>query len=205
MNVESNQNNINPDQETTTEVRRVLTGMQDALTDEMVSRIAATVSDSAGLLDQINRSGVDKAIPVLARLVESGDLERIAQLARVAGSIQDAMTDEMLVRLTDLISQMMSLFDRLNRAGLDNLVSMLPRVIAMIEHLEQHQVIDDLVVCLNKATEQAVNAPPARGGIRGLWAIAQEPDTQEAIRFLMLISKQFRACRTSRQSVQNES
>jgi len=205
MNVESNQNNINPDQETTTEVRRVLTGMQDALTDEMVSRIAATASDSAGLLDQINRSGVDKAIPVLARLVESGDLERIAQLARVAGSIQDAMTDEMLVRLTDLISQMMSLFDRLNRAGLDNLVSMLPRVIAMIEHLEQHQVIDDLVACLNKATEQAVNAPPARGGIRGLWAIAQEPDTQEAIRFLMLISKQFRACRTSRQSVQNES
>jgi len=205
MSVESNQNTINPDLEATAEVRRVLTGMQDAMTDEMVSRIAATVSDSAGLLDQLNRSGIDKAIPVLATLVESGDLERIAQLARVAGSIQDAMTDEMLARLTELISQTMSLLDRLNRAGLDNLVSMLPRIITLFEQLEEHHVIDDFVSCLDNAKEKTLITPPARGGLRGLWGMAKDPETQEAIRFLLSISNQFRTCRTHRQSVQNES
>jgi len=198
MSVESIQNSTDPDQETVAGVCRVLTGMQDALSDEMVSRIAATVSDGAGLLDQLGRSGLDKAIPVLVQLVENGDLDRIAQLARVANAMQDAMTDEMIVRLTDVLSQTMSLFERLNRAGLDNLVTMLPRMIELFEDLEKHHVVDDLVSCLKKATDQASAAPPAKGGLTGLWTIARQPDTQEAIRFLLYVSKQFRDCRTGR-------
>jgi len=198
MSVDSNQNTVNPDQDTTAEVRRVLAGMQDALTDEMVGRMAATVSDGVSMLDQLGRSGVDKAIPVLARLVESGDLERVAQLARVLGAVQDAMTDEMVVRLADVMSQAMSLFERLNRAGLDNLVTMLPRIVAMFEQLEQSQVVDDLVDCLNSASQQAVTLPPARGGLTGLWAMVREPETQEAMRFLLLVSKQFHALRTGK-------
>ncbi|NOX43069.1 MAG: hypothetical protein GXP19_04955 [Gammaproteobacteria bacterium] len=204
MSVESNTNTANLDQETTAEVRRVITGMQDALTDEMVSRIAATVSDSAGLLDQLARSGVDKAIPTLARLVENGDLERIAQLARVVGAMQDAVTDEMITRLTDVISQTLSLFERINKAGLDNLLMMLPQMIKLFEHVEQNHVVYDLVDCLNKATEQAEIQPSSRGGLKGLWEIAREPDTQDVIQFLLLVSKQFRACRIGRQIPQNK-
>lgn len=205
MSVELNQQTADSQDKSVAGVRRVLAGMQDALTDEMVSRIAATVSEGAGLLDQLGRSGVIQALPVLARMTENGDLERVAQLARVVGAAQDALTDEMVVRLAGVLSQSMSLFERLNRAGLDNLVRLLPRMIALFERLEQQQVVDDLVNCLNKATQQASVLPEARGGLGGLWAIAREADNQDALRFLLLVSRQFCSCRTERQSAQSKS
>jgi len=34
------------------------------------------------LLDQVHRSGLEKALPALTRLVADGDIERLAQLAQ---------------------------------------------------------------------------------------------------------------------------
>lgn len=179
MNIESNMNTL-------------LAGMQDALTDEMISRIAAVVSDSAGLLDQLNRSGMDKAIPVLVRMTENGDLERIAQMARVVSAMQDALTDEMLVRLTDVISQTLSLFERLNRMKLDNLITVLPRIMALFEYLEEHKVVENMMDSLAAARTQSATMPSPQSGLTGIWKMVREPDTQEAIRFLLLFGKQYR-------------
>jgi len=200
MSVKSNQETVGADERTTAELRQVVTGIQDALTDEMVTRLAQTLSDGAGLLDQLGRSGLDRAIPLLAGMVENGDLARIAQLARVLGAVQDSVTDEMVSRLADVVSGAMTLLDRLNRTDLDGLVAALPRMIAMFDHLEQQRVVDDLMHCLDEATAVAAASPPAGGGLKGLWTIAREPDTQEALRFLLLISKQFRICRSARQA-----
>lgn len=203
MSINSNQETAGTDEKTTAELSRVITGMQDALTDEMVTRLAETLSSGAGLLDQLGRSGIDKAIPLLAEMVENGDLARVVQLARVIGAVQDSVTDEMIVRLTDVISGAMTLLDSLNRSGLDGLVAALPRMVAMFDHLEQQHVVDDLVHCLDEATAVAATSPPTSGGLKGLWTIVREPDTQEALRFLLLISKEFRTCRTGRQAKQN--
>ena len=73
----------------------------DAMTDNMVSNVAAIVADGIDLVDRVNRSGIVKALPAIASLVENGDLDRLVQLARLIGSAQDAMTDDMIVRLTD--------------------------------------------------------------------------------------------------------
>ena len=43
------------------------------------------------LLDQVSRSNLDKAIPVINQLAESGDLERGANLLRVLGAAGDAL------------------------------------------------------------------------------------------------------------------
>lgn len=200
MSVDSNIDMAYPGQETTAELRRVLTGMQDSLTDEMISRIASTVSDSAQLMDQIGRSGIDKAIPTIAGLVENGDLERIAQLLRVLGAAQDAITDEMVERLMDMVSRAMTLIDRLSGTDLDKLIAVLPRITALVERLEEHNIIDDLVDSLNVATTQVESNPPACGGIAGMWKMMRDPETQESIRFLLLVSRQFLSCRTKRQA-----
>ena len=71
------------------------------MTDNMVSNVAAIVADGIDLVDRVNRSGIVKALPAIASLVENGDLDRLVQLARLIGSAQDAMTDDMIVRLTD--------------------------------------------------------------------------------------------------------
>ncbi|HEB85867.1 MAG TPA: hypothetical protein ENI68_02475 [Gammaproteobacteria bacterium] len=201
MSIKSNQETHNADDRTSSELHQVLTGMQDALTDEMVSRLVQTLSSGAGLLDQLGRSGADKAMPLLAEMIENGDLARVAQLARLLGAAQDSVTDEMIVRLTDLISGAMTLLDHLNRSGLDRLVVALPRMVEMFERLEQEHVVDDLMHSLDKVT--ATSTTPARGGLKGLWSIARAADTQEALSFLLLLSKQFRTFRAVRQATRN--
>lgn len=200
MSINSNQETSNTDDRTSAELHQVFTGMQDALTDEMISRLVEALSSGAGLLDQLGRSGADRAIPFLTEMIENGDLARIVQLAHLLSAAQDSVTDEMIVRLSDLISGAMTLLDRLNRSGLDRLVVALPRMVEMFEYLEEEHVVDDLMHSLDKAI---ATSPPVRGGLKGLWSIAREADTQEALSFLLLLSKQFRTFRAVRQSTQD--
>ena len=107
---------------------RVYGSAEDALTEEMVGRIAAAASDGLSLMDQVNRSGLEKALPTLTRLVADGDMERLAQLARVYGAAQDAMSEEIIGRLAEAMSEGLSLLDRLNRGGAGRLVEMLAKL-----------------------------------------------------------------------------
>src|SRR5450756_1674419 len=88
----------------------------------MVSRMATTAGDAAELLDQVNRAGLVRAIPALAQMVNNGDVERLSQLARVYAAAQDALTDEMIGRLTGAIGEGLALLDQVNRAGLDRAI-----------------------------------------------------------------------------------
>lgn len=191
MTAESNQN-IHPNISSTDEIKRVLAGMQDALTDEMVMRLSATASKGMTLLDQIGRSDLDKVITVISRMSENGDLERLAQLARVAAAMQDALTDEMLVRLVDTVSQALIVFERMNHAGLDKLITMLPRILEIFEQLENNHVIDNLVDSMNKAAIHSKEESTASGGVRGLWKLSRQPESQDALRYLLLVCNNFR-------------
>ena len=63
------------------EIEHVTVAARDALTDEMVGRLSATAADAMDMIDQVQRSGLAKAIPQLAQLVHDGDLDRLAHLA----------------------------------------------------------------------------------------------------------------------------
>lgn len=115
---------------TAEEVRRVAEAARDAVTDEMVARLAGTAGDAIELIDQVNRSGLGKAIPTLAQMVQNGDLERLVQLARVYGSAEDALSDEMVGRLSEAISGGLSLLDQINRSGLEKALPVLSRMAA---------------------------------------------------------------------------
>ena len=114
--------------DTAAALQRLGQSVQDSLTDEMIGRLSETVSGGLTLLDQINRSGLDKAIPVLAKMAQNGDLDRIAQMARLLGSAQDAVTDEMVGRLTETVSGGMTLIDQINRSGLDKVIPVLAQM-----------------------------------------------------------------------------
>ena len=112
-----------------TEVEQVMSAARDALTDEMVSRLASTAGDAAELLDQVNRAGLVRAIPALAQMVNNGDIERLSQLARVYAAAQDALTDEMIGRLSGAIGEGLALLDQVNRAGLDRAIPALAEMV----------------------------------------------------------------------------
>ena len=44
----------------------------DALTDDMVTRMAQAAADGLDLVDQANRAGLNRAIPALAAVVDNG-------------------------------------------------------------------------------------------------------------------------------------
>jgi uncharacterized protein YjgD (DUF1641 family) len=161
------------------ELERLAAAARDSLTDEMVGRLSATAADGMDLLDQVNRSGVGKALPALAQLVANGDLDRLVALARTYGAAQDAMTDEIVTRMADTMGASLSLMDRLNRAGVDRLIGLLERVVG----------------ALDAATREASEKPAAAGGFGGLWQLLRDPENQEALRFMLAVGRGLRGGR----------
>ncbi|HYB49473.1 MAG TPA: hypothetical protein VED47_00050 [Burkholderiaceae bacterium] len=112
------------------EIERVIAGARDALTDDTVTRLAATVGASMDLLDRANRSGVGDALPTIAAMVRNGDLQRVADFARLAGAAEDSLSDDIVARVTAAASGGMDLLDRVNRSGI---LRALPTITRMAE------------------------------------------------------------------------
>jgi uncharacterized protein YjgD (DUF1641 family) len=193
----------NGDLDRLAKLARVYGSAEDALTDEMVGRISETLSEGMSLLDQVNRSGLERALPAISRLVADGDLDRLVQLARVYASAQDALTDEMVSRLSETMAEGMSLLDRLSRGGAGRLVEMLAHLEAtgtlekiaetMPRLLARMELLEGMLAAFDQAAAATAKGPRAAGGIGGLWSLMRQPDNQDALRFLINLGKALRA------------
>ncbi|HET7260855.1 MAG TPA: DUF1641 domain-containing protein [Casimicrobiaceae bacterium] len=184
------------------DVERIVNAAHDALTDEMVTRLAATWGDAITMIDQANRAGIGRALPALARLVENGDLERIAQLARVYSSAQDALTDEMVGRMAETIGNGLLLLDRASRGGADRVITMLESLNAsgalerlaatLPQLLERLGMVQSLLQAVDDAAAASRAAQPSTGGFGGLWRLLRDPESQDTLRFLLDVGKKLR-------------
>lgn len=165
------------------ELERLVAAARDSMTDEMVSRLSATVAEGMDLLDRVNRSGVAGALPAISQLVANGDLDRLVALARTYGAAQDAMTDEMVARLAETVAESLSLIDRMNRAGLDRLVGSIERLAVVLERT---------MGALDAASRELSAQPAAGGGFGGLWQLMRQPENQETLRFMLAFGRAFR-------------
>jgi uncharacterized protein YjgD (DUF1641 family) len=112
-------------------------------------------------LDETRRAKVDAA---LAALVDSGDLDRIVQLAVFVGGAQAAVTDDLVVRMAGLASQGVALAENMIRTGLGA----------------------DLLNAIDHASKEVAAAPRPKGGMRGLmglYALMKQPETQRSMHF----------------------
>lgn len=192
----------NGDLERITQLARVLTSAHDALTDEMVTRLAGMWGETVTMLDQANRAGLGRALPALARLVENGDLERIAQLARLYSAAQDALTDEMVGRIAETFGNGLALLDRLNRGGAESLVGMIESLHAtgalqrlattLPQLLERMTMIQDMCQAVDDAAAASRSARPPRGGLRSLARLMRDPEAQSTLRFLLDVGRKLR-------------
>jgi uncharacterized protein YjgD (DUF1641 family) len=174
----------------------------DALTDEMVARLSAVAADGMDLMDQINRSGVAKALKAVEQLVANGDLDRLVALARTYGAVQDALTDEMVARIAETVGTSLSLVDRLNRSSAERLVEALERLVASGSLARIDALTAQLVTSLealerltgaSEAANRAVpGQPPPAGGLRGLWQLLCDRENQETLRFLLACGRGLR-------------
>jgi len=190
----------NGDLERLSQLAHVFHASQDALTDGMVSRLTEAMGEGLSLLDQVNRSGLEKALPTLSRMAADGDLDRLSQLARVYSSAQDALTDEMVGRLAETVGEGLSLLDRLNRGGgAGRLVELLERLEStgaleriantLPQLLDRLEMVTGLLNCLESAAIKSKDQPAA-GGIGSLWRIMTDEKTVRSLQFLLNIGEQ---------------
>lgn len=90
---------------TGTELEHLTEAVRDTLSDEMITRLAGTLSSSLDLLDHLNRSGVMDALPTLERLVSSGDLERLQRLLPRMLDLMEGLDRELLDGLSRSLAQ----------------------------------------------------------------------------------------------------
>lgn len=168
------------------EMESLIAGARDALTDDMVTRLSATVGDGLDLLDRVNRSHIARALPAITQLVENGDLDRLINLGRFVAAMEDSLSDDIVNRLSFILTELISLVDKLARnEGFVKLIDILGREevqCALVEVAE--------AACAAKTAAAALPAP--RGGLGGLWRIAKDPGTQDALRYMALVSRQLR-------------
>lgn len=185
------------------ELERVMQAARDSVTDDMVSRLAENGAQALDLLDRLNRSGIDRALPVLTRLVENGDLQRIVDIARTVAAAEDAMNDDMVGRLAQMGAGALNVIDRLNRSGVERLIDILDklhnsgsldiladRLPRMIEHIE---LVDRLAGCLSQGARDAEQLPLPPGGVMAMLRLMGDAENQAALQFLVSVGKRMRA------------
>ncbi len=166
------------------EIESLIASAQDSLTDDIVTRLSANLSESLILLDRINRSGIDRALPAIAQLVDNGDLERLSGLARLIGAVEDSLSDDIVNRLSLIITGLAALVDKMARD--DGFL----RLVELLGQEEVQNTLVDMLGAASAAKTEAAALPPAKGGFGGLWKMASDANTQEALRFLVLMIKQ---------------
>ncbi|MDW3094083.1 MAG: hypothetical protein R8G33_00245 [Gammaproteobacteria bacterium] len=166
------------------EAERLAESAGDALTDDIVGRLAEVAGDGLVLLDQANRSNLDKALPAISRMVENGDLDRVVNLARVMGAAGDAMTDDIVSRVAETGGELMCIADRLARSeGLLRLLDLLEREHIMNLLLEFAEAA---------AAAKASHEPASKGGVMGMMGTMQDPDVQDALKFFGAMFKELK-------------
>ncbi len=167
------------------EIAQLVASARDALTDDMVTRLGATLGDGLDLLDRVNRSGVAQALPAIARLVENGDLERLVSLARLFGAVEDSLSDDIVHRLAIVASGLAALADRLVRnEGFLRLVDLLGRE-------DVQATVTDLLDALSEArSDTRLKGSP--GGWSGLFRVAKDPAMQDMLVFMSAVGQRFR-------------
>ena len=167
-----------------TEASRLVESAADALTDDIVARLATVAGDGLALVDQATQSNLDKALPAISRMVENGDLDRVVNLSRVLGAAGDALTDDIIARLAETGGELLCIADRLSRSE---------GLMRLLDLLEREHIINTLAdMGEAAAAAKATHTPSAKGGIPGMLKTMSDPDVQDALKFFATLFRELK-------------
>ncbi|HUL57076.1 MAG TPA: DUF1641 domain-containing protein [Usitatibacter sp.] len=184
------------------ELESLLRAARDSVSDDMIARLTENASQGLELMDRVNRSGVADALPAIAALVRSGDLERLTHYARMLGAAEDALTDDMIGRFANLAGEGTLVLDRLNRSGVTQLIALLDqmnstgaldRIAAKLPVLVDNlETIERLLHCVAEASKEVTQVQPPGGGLMSLLGMLRDPENQKAIQFGLALGRRLR-------------
>jgi uncharacterized protein YjgD (DUF1641 family) len=151
------------------EMSRLTLAAREALTDNMVERLAMMGGNALELLDRLNDpttgAAVHSLIDRLTELHKVGALDTVCDLALTLHAMRSALTDNMVERLFMFVESM------INTVGNE----------AMGELAENTRL------ALEEAAQETKGAPQ-RGGMMAALSLLSKPETQRSLAFLLAFS-----------------
>lgn len=151
------------------ELAQLAQGARNALCDSMVERLTSTAGNVMEVADKLNdpdvRDGLVTLLDGIAEMQRNGALETLLQLVQVVHAMRRASTD-----------------------------SMVERAFGFMEHMASNLATEDLATLAHEAKaamEDAIdhcNIPGGGGGMFGTLKMISNPETQEALRFMLAFS-----------------
>lgn len=148
------------------DVSRFVQAARDALTDQMIERVAVTGSNALEILDRLDdedtNAAVHHLIDRLAEMHKIGALDTVCDMVLLLHGMRSAVTDSIVERLFTLIENI------LNTVANDDVCDL----------------VDVANHALNEAAAESAKMP-AGGGIRATVALLTKPETQRSLQFLL--------------------
>lgn len=155
------------------EVERLFGAISDALSDQMVERLAITAGNALEVVDKLNdedtKDAVLTVLDELTALHRTGGLTQGFELIHMINAIRNAMTDQMVERVAGYVEHMMT-----NLATED---------MADLAH--------DAQVALSDAREES-SGDDGAGGLIAAVRLLSQPETQKSLKFLLSFADKLR-------------
>jgi len=164
-----------------TELERLVTAAQDALTDNMVERLSVTAANTLDVVDRLNdedtRDALHFAIDRLTELHRTGGLKTLFEMVTLLHAAREAATDNIVERMFMFIENM------LNNVATE----------------EMAELADNLRLSVEQAAVKA-EGRPAKGGLVSTLSLLSKPETQRSLQFFMLMGESLQENRRNSQS-----
>ena len=152
------------------DLQRGVQGAADALTDQMVERLAITAGNVAEIADRLNepdtREAVHALLDELTRLHKVGGLVSLFELVHMINAARNATTDSIVERLAMFTEHMVT-------------------NVANEETADLFQTFATALTDAQKKTE----AQPAGGGLLSAVRLLSAPETQSSLHFLLAFAQ----------------
>lgn len=163
------------------EASRLALAAREALTDQMIERLATTGGSALEALDRLNDEATNTAIHrLIDRLTEMqkvGALDTACDMIMLLHAVRNALTDPIVERL----------------------VSYVENVVTNVGNEDVLKLATHVCEAMNDAAEESVKTP-ARGGLMATISLLSKPETQHNLQFLLNFSGalQERLCKDRR-------
>lgn len=109
------------------------------------------------------------------------DLEQLAEFAGVIAAARDALSDDIVTRMSSAFSEGMVLLDRLTRNH------GLMRLLQVLDRPENQFMLLSLSNAISATSRDLATSAPATGGIGGILKVMSDPGVQEGLKMMALL------------------
>jgi len=116
---------------------------------------------------------------------EQNKIKELSELETIACAIKDALSDDMITRLSSTLSEGISLVDRITRN------EALMRLIRDLDRPENQRFLVSLSAALSASNKDFIATPSNKGSALKMYRLIREPGVYDMLQLLSSFSKHF--------------